>query len=120
MATTVKAEDIEKRPVAGTTVPKADDRARERRLWIIGLCIMVALVVACYAFAMNAYWAGDDFNYVRPKDWSAVLNFLNPVGRAQYRPLQDWSQSDLPEVRKREDGGLSELAGAGQGREVTW
>src|SRR5438045_9648844 len=87
MTMTVKAEELRQQPVAATTVPKAGDTARQRRLWIIGLCVMVALIVACYAFAMNAYWAGDDYNYVRPKDWSAVLNFFNPVGRAQFRPL---------------------------------
>src|SRR4051794_8237625 len=59
----------------------------ERQAWVIGLCLMAALVVACYAPAMNAYWVGDDFNYVRPKDVNAVLHFFDPLGRAQFRPL---------------------------------
>jgi hypothetical protein len=61
----------------------------ERR-WLLGLALMSALVVACYLVAMNAYWVGDDFNYVRPKSWAEVGNFFNPVGRAQFRPLT-WS-----------------------------
>jgi hypothetical protein len=60
------------------------------RKWVLGLALMSALVIACYFAASNAYWVGDDFNYVRPKSWSEVLNFFNPVGRAQFRPLT-WS-----------------------------
>lgn len=54
---------------------------------MLGLALMSALIVACYFVAMNAYWVGDDFNYVRPKSLSEVANFFNPVGRAQFRPL---------------------------------
>ena len=77
---------VEQLPQQDEASSKAEAVAQRQR-WVIGLCVMVALIVACYAFAMNAYWAGDDYNYVRPKDWSAVLNFFNPVGRAQFRPL---------------------------------
>jgi hypothetical protein len=81
----------EKVVLAGEQVMGAtDSRARVmagNKAWVIGLCAMSALVVACYAFAMNAYWAGDDFNYVRPKDLNTVLHFFDPVGRAQFRPL---------------------------------
>src|SRR4051812_47215581 len=77
---------VEQLPQQDEASSKAEAAAQRQR-WVIGLCVMVALIIACYAFAMNAYWAGDDYNYVRPKDWSDVLNFFNPVGRAQYRPL---------------------------------
>jgi hypothetical protein len=55
--------------------------------WRLGLGFAIALMLACYVVAINAYWVGDDYNYVRPKDWNTVLNFFNPVGRAVYRPL---------------------------------
>ncbi len=71
----------------GPAISEARALVARRQAWLIGLGIMIALVIACYAFAMNAYWVGDDFNYVRPKDWDAVLRFFNPIGRAQFRPL---------------------------------
>jgi hypothetical protein len=43
-------------------------------------------MLAAYVVAANAYWVGDDYNYVVPKGWEQVLNFFNPVGRAVYRP----------------------------------
>jgi hypothetical protein len=52
--------------------------------------MMAVLVAGCYLVSINAWWVGDDFNYVRPKTWDEVLNFFNPVGRAVYRPL-NWS-----------------------------
>lgn len=60
------------------------------RKWLLGLILMSALIIACYIVAMNAYWVGDDFNYVRPKSLAEVANYFNPVGRAQFRPLT-WS-----------------------------
>src|SRR4051812_15930383 len=74
----------------GTERATVSYRFASPRAWAIGLALMAALIVACYALATNAYWVGDDFNYVRPKTWAEVLNFLNPVGRAQFRPLT-WS-----------------------------
>lgn len=62
----------------------------ERRAWIVGLTLMAVLVAGCYAIAMNAYWVGDDFNYVRPKSWVDVRHFFDPIGRSQFRPLT-WS-----------------------------
>src|SRR5438067_5319861 len=87
MAVTEKMAPIENEQVELPKATSARMEAARRQAWLIGLGVMVALVVVCYAFAMNAYWVGDDFNYVRPKDWGAVLNFFNPVGRAQFRPL---------------------------------
>lgn len=60
------------------------------RKWVLGLIAMSGLIVVCYLVALNAFWVGDDFNYVRPKSWAEVANFFNPVGRAQWRPLT-WS-----------------------------
>lgn len=57
------------------------------RRWLLGLALAVALMVAAYLIAANAWWVGDDYNYVVPKGWAQVLNLFNPVGRAQYRPL---------------------------------
>ncbi len=56
-------------------------------LWSGGLLLALLLMLASYTLALNAYWVGDDYNYVRPKDWPTVINFFNPVGRATYRPL---------------------------------
>ncbi len=67
------------------------------RRWVLGLLLGVALMLAVYAVAANAWWVGDDYNYVVPKGWGQVLNFFNPVGRAVYRPwtwlswAADWS-----------------------------
>jgi hypothetical protein len=52
-----------------------------------GLVAVLALGVLAYLNALNAFWVGDDFNYVVPKALDTVLNFANPVGRAQFRPL---------------------------------
>ncbi|HET9494058.1 MAG TPA: hypothetical protein VFR15_07510 [Chloroflexia bacterium] len=68
----------------------AQRTSTDRRVWLLGLLMMGVLVVGCYLVSINAWWVGDDFNYVRPKTWSEVLNFFNPVGRAVYRPL-NWS-----------------------------
>jgi hypothetical protein len=64
---------------------------------VLGLALAVALMLAAYAVAANAWWVGDDYNYVVPKGWAQVLNLFNPVGRPQYRPLNwltwaaDWA-----------------------------
>src|SRR4051812_13439713 len=47
-----------------------------------------------YAVAANAWWVGDDYNYVVPKSWETVLGFFNPLGRAQWRPL-NWLTWEL-------------------------
>ena len=73
------------------------DRNLAGRRWWIGLGLVIAAMLACYAVAADAYWVGDDYNYVVPKDWAAVLNFFNPQGRAVDRPLNwltwaaDWA-----------------------------
>jgi hypothetical protein len=64
--------------------------APKRNIWWLGLALTALLVVASYAISLNAWWVGDDYNYVRPKGWDAVANFYNPVGRQFYRPLT-WS-----------------------------
>ena len=61
--------------------------ARKVNIWWLGLSLIAGLVVASYAISLNAWWVGDDYNYVRPKDWDTVLRFFNPVGRQFYRPL---------------------------------
>jgi hypothetical protein len=58
--------------------------------WTVGVAFAILLMLVCYAIALNAYWVGDDYNYVRPKDLGVVLHFFDPVGRAVYRPL-NWS-----------------------------
>lgn len=52
-----------------------------------GLVAVLALGGLAYLNALNAFWVGDDYNYVVPKTLDTVLNFANPVGRAQFRPL---------------------------------
>src|SRR5687767_8208367 len=56
-------------------------------LWSGGVILAILLMLASYTLALNAYWVGDDYNYVRPKSWETVANFFNPVGRATYRPV---------------------------------
>jgi hypothetical protein len=51
-----------------------------------GLLAVLALAVLPYLNALNAFWVGDDYNYVVPKTLATVINFFNPVGRAAYRP----------------------------------
>ncbi len=58
--------------------------------WGVKLALVVALMLACYVVALNAWWVGDDYNYALPKSWGDVLHFFNPVGRAVYRPW-NWS-----------------------------
>ncbi|MBF6614257.1 MAG: glycosyltransferase family 39 protein, partial [Chloroflexi bacterium] len=55
--------------------------------WRVGLALIIILMLACYILASNSYWVGDDFNYVRPKDWGTVLNLFNPVNRLVFRPV---------------------------------
>ncbi|HMA32832.1 MAG TPA: hypothetical protein VKY74_00020 [Chloroflexia bacterium] len=51
-----------------------------------GLLAVGALAVVPYLVALNAFWVGDDYNYVVPKTLDTILNFWNPIGRAAYRP----------------------------------
>ncbi|MGI8586223.1 MAG: hypothetical protein ACR2M0_00850 [Chloroflexia bacterium] len=52
-----------------------------------GLIAVLALAMLPYLNALNAFWVGDDYNYVVPKTLDTVLNFFNPtIGRAAYRP----------------------------------
>lgn len=71
----------------GVLYSRAMWHSRKTIPWTVGILIVIALMVLCYAVALNAYWVGDDFNYVRPKGWDAVARFFDPVGRAQFRPL---------------------------------
>jgi hypothetical protein len=77
-------------PRPQTLIDRKRSTARLERVWLLGLGLMAVLVVGCYLVSINAFWVGDDFNYVRPKTWGEVLNFFNPVDRAVYRPL-NWS-----------------------------
>src|SRR5690242_11488580 len=63
------------------------DRALRGNRWWLGLGLVIVAMLACYAIAANAYWVGDDYNYVGPKSWETILNFFNPVGRAVFRPF---------------------------------
>ena len=87
MAATIERPAQPRPPITSSTQQSlfALDRA-----WLPGLALMAVLVVVCYMVSINAWWVGDDFNYVRPKTWGEVLNFFNPVDRAVYRPL-NWS-----------------------------
>src|SRR5947207_3380393 len=40
--------------------------------YAIALVWAVGLMLAAYALAVDAWWVGDDYNYVVPKDWAAV------------------------------------------------
>jgi hypothetical protein len=64
--------------------------ARRLSIWWLCLALIGCLVLATYAIALNAWWVGDDYNYVQPKGLDQVMSFFNPVGRALYRPL-NWS-----------------------------
>jgi hypothetical protein len=70
-------------PVAQAQAPAKPGATAAR----YGLVAVLALGALAYANALNAFWVGDDFNYVVPKTLDTVLNFANPVGRAQFRPL---------------------------------
>ena len=75
---------------ASSTAPVAQAQAPARPGAVAaryGLVAVLALGVLAYANALNAFWVGDDFNYVVPKTLDTILNFANPVGRAQFRPL---------------------------------
>src|SRR5690349_1356488 len=75
---------------ASSTTPVAQAQASARPGAIAtryGLVAVLVLGILAYLNALNAFWVGDDYNYVVPKTLDTVLNFANPVGRAQFRPL---------------------------------
>lgn len=76
-------------PTKTNSVPYGSALQKRKRLnwWALGIGLAIVMMLGCYAVALNAYWVGDDYNYVRPKDWDAVINFFNPVNRATWRPL---------------------------------
>ncbi|HUS17902.1 MAG TPA: hypothetical protein VM536_23140, partial [Chloroflexia bacterium] len=53
----------------------------------VGLGAVLMLAVLPYLNALNAFWVADDYNYVVPKTLDTILNFFNPLNRAQYRPF---------------------------------
>src|SRR4051794_23947430 len=53
--------------------------------WALPAALLLGVLP--YINSFNAFWVGDDYNYVVPKTPEVVLNFFNPVGRAVYRPL---------------------------------
>jgi hypothetical protein len=97
MATMVKREDLKQRQVAGTTVPKASDKARERRLWIIGLCVMVALMVARGVLAQvkrlrpNPALPATFYVANPPYTYKEVLLFNTGLDLAMSMVYYDWT-----------------------------
>src|SRR5690348_9316846 len=72
-------------PVRAAAHP-APGEAGASRQWL-PLAGVLVLAVLPYLNALNAFWVGDDYNYVVPKTFDTVLNFFNPLGRAQFRPF---------------------------------